>query len=681
MSEFVDDDDADKARASIVARYKKGPDQTIEPWEDASFIVYQVTDRYGFLHKNPLANVQRDERMLEIERERAKKWVKMLTNWDTLYIGGKPSEKLRRRIYKGIPDGVRGEAWKKILNIEKISKKGVYEQFCKIAHSNSPDIRQIDLDVNRTYRDHMMFRDRFSVKQQALFNILAAYSMYNTDVGYCQGMSGIAALLLMYMNEEDAFWALSELLTDRSHAMHGLFIPEFPKLHRLQDHHDKVVKKLMPKLFKHLEREGVYTSLYSLKWFMQCFLDRLPFSLVLRVYDIYMIDGDKITTAMAYHILKLFKKSILKMDLEKIAPFLQEKLPNYNFNDDDVIETLQESMNELRKSKLDSPPPPSQSEFPVNPPGTLPNRNSYLTASKRARASKARTSIIEVPMGRPPSPEVDGSDSNVDTSSPNSDPPSSFEFKGVVIHQPQAVIIKPAVKQVSTRPAPPSYYEYVEQKVQEVGISDRVVEENVNGDNKFRPSSAKRSKEKRNKDLRKGSNNDTKFYVEEDFSRKNSTKKNYNHALSDQNWATQLHSSGSLEIEQRHQRKTTPSTTQQSKSHERIRYSSSSSGGDNNRRHITESNDHNTHRRNDSGTHSLPRGHRDKQTNGYVKPITPPRDYDLNGDEGFSYSPSEISASVETRRGTTHRVLPAYSDTDLKLKFELQKQYANETRL
>ncbi len=26
--------------------------------------------------------------------------------------------------------------------------------------------------------------------------------MYNTEVGYCQGMSQIAALLLMYMDEE-----------------------------------------------------------------------------------------------------------------------------------------------------------------------------------------------------------------------------------------------------------------------------------------------------------------------------------------------------------------------------------------------------------------------------------------------------------------------------------------------
>jgi len=31
----------------------------------------------------------------------------------------------------------------------------------------SPDIRQIDLDVNRTYRNHIMFRKRFDVKSVA----------------------------------------------------------------------------------------------------------------------------------------------------------------------------------------------------------------------------------------------------------------------------------------------------------------------------------------------------------------------------------------------------------------------------------------------------------------------------------------------------------------------------------
>jgi len=45
-------------------------------------------------------------------------------------------------------------------------------------------------------------------RQQALFHVLAAYSLYNTEIGYCQGMSQIAALLLMYFNEEVCSYCL-----------------------------------------------------------------------------------------------------------------------------------------------------------------------------------------------------------------------------------------------------------------------------------------------------------------------------------------------------------------------------------------------------------------------------------------------------------------------------------------
>lgn len=58
--------------------------------------------------------------------------------------------------------------------------------------------------------------------QQSVFNILVAYSMYNTEVGYCQGMNNLAAILLMYLGEEEAaFWGLHSLITNRKYSMHG----------------------------------------------------------------------------------------------------------------------------------------------------------------------------------------------------------------------------------------------------------------------------------------------------------------------------------------------------------------------------------------------------------------------------------------------------------------------------
>jgi len=97
----------------------------------------------------------------------------------------------------------------------------MFQEMCDLARKYSPDIRQIDLDINRTFRNHIMFRERYGVKQKSLFNILTAYSVYNTEIGYCQGMSQVAAFLLVYLDEEEAFWALSQLMTHPRYGMHG----------------------------------------------------------------------------------------------------------------------------------------------------------------------------------------------------------------------------------------------------------------------------------------------------------------------------------------------------------------------------------------------------------------------------------------------------------------------------
>ena len=38
------------------------------------------------------------------------------------------------------------------------------QQMKRLAREVSPDIKQIDLDVHRTFRDHVMFRERYNIK-------------------------------------------------------------------------------------------------------------------------------------------------------------------------------------------------------------------------------------------------------------------------------------------------------------------------------------------------------------------------------------------------------------------------------------------------------------------------------------------------------------------------------------
>ncbi|KAM9846140.1 USP6 N-terminal-like protein [Aulostomus maculatus] len=371
----------DQERAEIVAKYDKGKEATVEPWEDTNFHLYKVIDRFGFVHESELPSYGSvEEKQKQTELERTTKWLKMLRSWDKY----KNSDKLFRRVYKGIPLQLRGEVWGLLLDIPKIKeeKKDFYEKLKARARGLSPDIRQIDLDVNRTYRDHIMFMNRYDVKQQALFHVLTAYSMYNMEVGYCQGMSQITALLLIYMNEEDAFWALVKLLSGQKHAMHGFFVPGFPKLMRFQEHHDRILKKTMPKLKEHLDNQEVLTSLYTMKWFFQCFLDRTPFTLTLRIWDIYILEGERVLPAMSYTVLKLHKKHLMKLSMEELVEFLQVTLSkDFYFEDDFVIEQLQVSMAELRKAKLELPAPGKEDEFPKKPLGQLPPERASATAN------------------------------------------------------------------------------------------------------------------------------------------------------------------------------------------------------------------------------------------------------------------------------------------------------------
>ncbi|NWR70360.1 US6NL protein, partial [Centropus unirufus] len=355
-------------KAEIVAKYEKGRQEgaQIDPWEDANFTLYKVTDRFGFLQAfflnlpcllSPL-NQQKQQ-----EIERVDKWLKMLKKWSKY----RNTDKVRRSSKSTRPEGWEPVQLFSESGFQKVDRE---MQMKEQAKSFSSEIKQIDLDVNRTFRNHIMFRDRYGVKQQALFHVLSAYSVYNTEVSYCQGMSQIAAILLMYLNEEDAFWALAQLLTNQRHAMHGFFIPGFPKLQRFQAHHEQILSKMFPKLKKHMDKEQMTAGIYTTKWFLQCFIDRTPFTLTLRLWDIYILEGERVLTAMAYTILKLHKKRLLKMTLEDLREFLQEKIAaSLQYEDDVVIEQLQVSMTELRKMKFDLPPPAKPEEFPRKPLG------------------------------------------------------------------------------------------------------------------------------------------------------------------------------------------------------------------------------------------------------------------------------------------------------------------------
>lgn len=54
-------------------------------------------------------------------------------------------------------------------------------------------------DIHRTFPAHEFFKEAGGVGQDSLYKISKAYSLYDEEVGYCQGLSFLGAALLLHV--------------------------------------------------------------------------------------------------------------------------------------------------------------------------------------------------------------------------------------------------------------------------------------------------------------------------------------------------------------------------------------------------------------------------------------------------------------------------------------------------
>ena len=161
-------------------------------------------------------------RRKEIGRE--EKWRKMARAVSKRPDGGGTefdfdtcSPKVIERTWKGIPDRWRATAWHAFLSAsakkskDSLPDEELIEAFHEHQSQASPDDVQIDIDVPRTISSHIMFRRRYRGGQRLLFRVLHAMSLHFPSTGYVQGMAAIAATLLAYYDEENAFLMLVRL--------------------------------------------------------------------------------------------------------------------------------------------------------------------------------------------------------------------------------------------------------------------------------------------------------------------------------------------------------------------------------------------------------------------------------------------------------------------------------------
>nr|XP_024646796.1 TBC1 domain family member 3D-like isoform X3 [Macaca nemestrina] len=223
---------------------------------------------------------------------------------------------------------------------------------------SSEHIHQIDLDVNWTLRNHIFFRDRYGTKQRELFYILLAYSEYNPKVGYCRDLSHVAALFLLYLPEEDAFWALVQLLASERYSLQGFHSPNGGTVQGLQDHQEHVVPTSQPKTMWHLDKEGLCAQCSSFNWLLWMLNIGIFLGLILRLWDIYLLEGEQMLMPITTTAFKVQRKRHMKTSRSGLwARFRDQFFHTWALDDDTVLNHLWASMKKLTRKHGDLPPP------------------------------------------------------------------------------------------------------------------------------------------------------------------------------------------------------------------------------------------------------------------------------------------------------------------------------------
>ncbi|KQK22223.1 TBC1 domain family member 2A isoform X3 [Brachypodium distachyon] len=220
-------------------------------------------------------------------------------------------EELESLVRGGVPIALRGEMWqafvgvgarkitgyyKKLLDerTEVLDEKDLEDQLANGQKSSPKKLPkpekwkgQIEKDLPRTFPGHPALDED---GRNALRRLLTAYARHNPSVGYCQAMNFFAGLFLLFMPEENAFWALVGIIDEY---FDGYYTEEMIESQVDQLVLEEVVRERFPKLAKHTDFLGVQVTWVTGPWFLSIFINMLPWESVLRVWDVILFEGNR----------------------------------------------------------------------------------------------------------------------------------------------------------------------------------------------------------------------------------------------------------------------------------------------------------------------------------------------------------------------------------------------------
>ncbi|KAG7328735.1 hypothetical protein KOW79_008679 [Hemibagrus wyckioides] len=317
--------------------------------EEAQRHRQQYNEMMAGAKRRELKEAQRKKKQMKERHRQEESIARAVVVWNTEILPNWENVRNTRRVrelwWQGLPPSIRGKIWSLAIGNELNITPELYEIFlsrakekwrsfnetgslsesedCGVDKESSLDL--IKLDIFRTFPSLFIFQ-KGGPYHDVLHNVLGAYTCYRPDVGYVQGMSFIAAVLILNLEEADAFIAFANLLNKPCQMAffrvdHDLMLKYFAAF-------EVFFEENLPKLFQHFQSNSLTPDFYLIDWIFTLYSKPLPLDVACRVWDLFCRDGEEALFRTALGILRLYQDVLLQMDFIHSAQFLSRLLQN-----------------------------------------------------------------------------------------------------------------------------------------------------------------------------------------------------------------------------------------------------------------------------------------------------------------------------------------------------------------
>uniref|UniRef100_A0A0N5AIJ5 RUN and TBC1 domain-containing protein 3 n=1 Tax=Syphacia muris TaxID=451379 RepID=A0A0N5AIJ5_9BILA len=218
----------------------------------------------------------------------------------------------------GISHSLRPFLWPRFCGAlkKKEASSYAYADVVRQCDMDKPSVvAQIEKDLLRTLPNNVCFWQQESQGIDSLRRVLRSVAYMYPDVGYCQGMGVIVAMLLLFCPEEIVFWIMATFIEDIFPANYyngsllGVQADVRVTMHLMDTH--------IPEVAKLLRENEVDTSLITVNWLLTAFGSVFPIRMLLRIWDFLFVSGGIAIFRTFIAMLKLKEEEFLSVTASK----------------------------------------------------------------------------------------------------------------------------------------------------------------------------------------------------------------------------------------------------------------------------------------------------------------------------------------------------------------------------